>query len=180
MSRISNDLAGQIALKLTEKSRILSDNLHLEYRELITQVYESQTPTEIRELYKKYPEWFYTRTAIIIDGNGFRWEKPSSTRPVIQNNQTDAKLLLSPKVSEKILASKRKWEKAKAEYDDLRAETKQALLTLKTFSNIRKELPEAAPLLPPPLSNSLIVNFDSLHKKLSKQPDVAKKEIKYA
>lgn len=66
---------------------------------------------------------------------------------------------------------KRELEKAEQEYKQLFSETENALLALKTQKNIRENLPEAIPFLPPPISNSLVVNFASLQKKLNKQPD---------
>jgi len=174
MSRISNDLAGQISLKLTEKSRLAVQQLHVSYRELVTKTYEDQTPSEVKALLELHPEWCHTRTSVTLEGMGFRWVRVSTTRPVVANTQGDCHMKMTAKIVEKLTNAKRKLDKSEADYNALCDETKQALLTLKTFNNIRKELPEAAPLLPPPLSNSLIVNFDSLHKKLSKQPEMVK------
>jgi len=172
MSRISNELAGQIAHKLTEKSRLAAEKLHVEYRELVTSFYEEQTPDQVKKCFKDNCDWFYTRCEIRMDGHGFNWAWVTSTRPVICNNESYANLKLTSKVADQIISAKRKWEKAKEKYDNLKREAKQALLTLKTFSNIRKELPEASPMLPPPMSNALVVNFSSLKKQLAGQPEV--------
>jgi hypothetical protein len=69
---------------------------------------------------------------------------------------------------------KRKKEKAKEDYKNLVTETEAALYALKTAKNVRENLPEAAVYLPPPMSNALIVNFNTLQKKLNKQPEVLK------
>lgn len=177
MSRISNDLAGQIAQKLTEKSRLAAEKLHVEYRELVTVFYESQTPDAVKKCFKDNYEWFSTRSSVNLDGHGFRWNQVSTTRPIICNNDSSANLKLTAKIADQITASKRKWEKAKEKYENLKTEAKQALLTLKTFNNIRKELPEAAPMLPPPMSNALVVNFSSLKKQLAAQPEIKKETV---
>jgi len=171
MSRISNETAKQIAIKLTEKSRIAAEKLHVEYRELVTELYEEETPQEVKALFKKLPDWFYTRGYVNFNGHGFGWEQVSTTRQIICNGGTNANLHLTSKIADKITTSKRKWDKAKKNYEDLKDETKQALLALKTTNNIRKEIPLAAPMLPPPMSNALVCNFDSLKKKLSHQPE---------
>lgn len=176
MSRISNDLAGQIATKITEKSRLASEKAHLEYREAVTQLYEEQTPADVIKCKKNHPDWFYERGAVSFSGHGFSWENVATTRQVIANGGTYANLHLTAKIADKLMTSKRKWDKASKAYKELKDETKQALLTLKTFNNIRKELPEAAPMLPPPLSNALVVNFTSLKSRLNKQPDIPTKE----
>jgi len=177
MSRISNDLAGQIAFKLTEKSRIVAENLHVDYRELVTSFYEEQTPKEVKDCLKKFPDWVDTTTSVKLHGHGFNWEYVSTTRAVIQNNTNEGMPNMTSKMADKISTAKRKWLKAKEKYETLKTESKQALLTLKTFSNIRKELPEASPMLPPPMSNALVVNFNSLKTRLNNQPDVKEKEV---
>ena len=173
MSRISNDLAGQIANKLTEKSRLVMEKLHTDYRELVTELYEETTPKEVKDCFKKFPEWIQRRTSIKLHGHGFNWEYVATTRSIIEKDD-NCSLVLTSKMADKITTAKRKWEKAKKNYEDLKTESKQAILTLKTFANIRKELPLAAPMLPPPISNALVCNFDSLKNKLKHQPEIQK------
>jgi hypothetical protein len=171
MSVISKDLAQQISTKLTEKSRLAVDALRKDYQTIATEIYEDQVPEEIKKAFKLYPDWFYTRQSLYFNGHGFSFERVTPIRHVICNNGTEANLKLTIKTSDKLMAAKRKVEKAEKEYKLLKEESKQALLTLKTFTNIRKELPEAASMLPPPLSNALVVNFNSLKTRLNKQPN---------
>lgn len=93
--------------------------------------------------------------------------------PVICNSgNTDATLTLTDAIATKLTKAKRKWEKAYADCQELKKETEQALINLRTFKNIRENIPEAGPFLPPPMSNSLVVNVESLNKKLAHQPAV--------
>lgn len=170
-SIISKDLASQIAYKLTEKTKIVCDNLHLQYKNLVLEFYEKQTPKEIKELRLKYPDWLYTTRRISFSGHGFRYEEVVAVSSVVTNSHQNAILELTSAIADKIIKSKRKYEKAKEQYEQLKSETNQALLTLKTFSNIRKELPQAIPFLPPPISNSLVINLDPLKTKLDKQQE---------
>lgn len=177
MSRISKDLANQIAIKLTEKSRIAAEQLHKEYRELATEIYEEQTPKEIKDIFKKYPEWFYTRNCISFNGHGFRWENVSTTRPVICNSGSSANLDITAKMATALQASKRKWEKLNEDHKQLQRETETALLNLGTHARIKENFPLAAPMLPPPMSNALVCNFDSLTKRLQKQPEIKSQKV---
>lgn len=178
MSRITIELAGHIATKLTEKSRLAFENMKEEYREYITQAYEEQTPKEAKMLLKSHPEWIQTKMEIKLDGHGFDWHYIKPTRPVIMNNYNSPILKLNAKLAAQIQAVKTKVDKAEDKYKGLKDESKQALLTLRTFNNIRKELPEAAPYLPPPMSNALVVNFDSLKKRIQNQPEVKQETVK--
>lgn len=175
MSRISKELAHQIAIKLTEKSRVAAESLNKDYREIATAMYEDQTPKEVKDCFKKHAEWFYTRNYLTFDGHGFRWENVTTIRPIICNSGSNATLELNVKTSTQLNTAKRKWEKAVEEHKQLQRETETALLNLGTHARIKENFPLAAPMLPPPMSNALVCNFDSLTKRLQKQPEVKQK-----
>jgi hypothetical protein len=176
MSRISKDLAEQIAFKLTEKSREAVEKLHIEFREQATALWESIVPPAVQECFKAHPDWFETRSAIKLNEHGFRFDYITTTRPIIERGASNI-LTLTRKTADPLFRAKTKWEKEKKKYEDLKDESMSALLALKTYNNIRKELPEAAPYLPPPMSNALVVNFDSLKKKLNQQPTVTAEKV---
>ena len=178
MSVISKDLARQISVKLTEKSRLAADALHTEYREMVTFLYEEFTPKEVKDCFKKNADWFYTRSSVSFNGHGFQWESVTTTRPVICNSQNNANLEITAKSASLLTTLKRKWQKAKDEHKQLQRETETALLNLGTHARIKENFPLAAPMLPPPMSNALVCNFDNLTKRLQKQPEVKKDNVK--
>lgn len=104
--KISKDLAGQIAFKLTENSRLAAEVINKEYQELVTLAYESQTPQLVKDCFKKHPEWHYTRQTLCFSGHGFNYERVSTTRPIICNAGTDASLALTAKSAEILLKAK--------------------------------------------------------------------------
>lgn len=172
--RISQDLAQQIAYKLTQGSRDNADSFRVEYRELATAFYEQQTPKEVIAMKDLHPDYFQTRQRVDFAGHGFRYEQVTSTRSVICNAGQTANLALTPKIADKLTKAKAKWEKADKECQALKAETETALLNLRTFARISENIPAAIPFLPPPMSNALVVNVDSLNKKLKHQPAAKK------
>lgn len=177
MSVISRTVAEQIAYKLTTKSKASADALQKEYQEIVTKLYEAQTPKSVKDCDKKHPEWFYKRGTVNFRGHGFSYENVTTTRQVICNGGTNANLELNPEIAKQIVVAKNKWEKALDDYKNLKRETENALIALKTHKNIREHLPEAAQYLPPPMSNALVVNFDSLKKRLERQPETNQKAV---
>jgi len=177
MSRISKELAAQIATKLTEKSRIAAEELKKEYGQLAYEMYDAQTPKEVKDTFKKHPEWFYTRTRIDFSGHGFNYESVVCPNPVICNGGTNANLNLTAKLASQLTAASRKYEKAYDAYKQLKRETETAIINLGTHARIKENFPLAAPMLPPPMSNALVCNFDSLTKRLQKQPEVKKEKV---
>jgi hypothetical protein len=177
MSRISNELAQSIAFKLTVPTQNEVEKLHGDFRNLVWTIYDSQTPKEVKELAKKFPDYFEPQTSVKLHGHGFNWEYVGTEKQMLPNNSGSCIMNMNKENSSKLFTAKNKWEKAKKKYEDLKRETKGALLALKTFNNIRKEIPNAAQYLPPPMSNALVCNFTSLNKKLQSQPELKKEEV---
>lgn len=176
MAVLSKMVIESIASKMTEKSRKHVDALKKEYQELVTQIYEQQIPEEIKKIFKTHSEYIRTTTSVYMNGYGLSGEHCSLTKSLPSVAQYNTDMKLTAVITDKIVKAQIKWEKAQKEYKTLVNETESALYALKTSKNIRENLPEAIPYLPPPMSNSLVVNFASLQKKLNKQPDI-KKEV---
>ena len=174
MSRISKELATNIATKLTEKSEANILLMRKEYSSLVTELYLAQTPKEVLSLYAIQPDWFYTRGFIDFSGHGFRWEQIRSDIPVICNKGTNAELTLNSKISDRLMKIKRAIDAAVDERKKLFSETEQALIACRTYKQIEENIPAAKPYLPPPTSNALMVNFNSLNKKINSQPEIKK------
>ena len=168
MSVISKDLANKISFRLTEKSKAVTDSLYENFRLLVVEAYKDTIPGEVMSLFKKLPEYIETTDIVRIEGSGFsrQWVSINGQLP------GDGNFKFTGKVAEKLMSAKRKHEDSQKKYNELRRETESALLALKTHANIRKELPAAIPFLPPPMSNALVCNFQSLNKKLNKQPEI--------
>lgn len=176
MSRISQDMASQIATKLTQKSQEAVSALRKEYERAVKAAYQGQIPDEVQDTFTRHSEWFCTNNQVKLNGHGFNWEWVSFEGSIICNHGREALLKLTDKLATQLMKSKRAWEKAEEDRKKLRSETLQALLNLKTIKNIRDNMPAAIPFLPPPVTNALIVNVDAINKKLAHQPSVKKEE----
>ncbi len=70
MSRISQQVAGQISRKLIEKKRTAQSEALKEYREYCTGIAESRVPKEVMTFFKKHSEYVKTTNSIRVDGKG--------------------------------------------------------------------------------------------------------------
>ena len=177
MGQLSKLVIEQIAEKMTEKSKKYSDLMEKELSELVTEIYESQIPNEVMKIFKTHSEYLETCQAVYLDGHGFSRETIRMNKSLPATSSYHQKLSLTAAIADRIIRAKRKFEKAKEDYKTLEQETKSALFSLKTHKNVRENLPEAAPYLPPPMSNALVVSFDSLQKRLRKQPEIKKETV---
>ena len=176
MAQLSKQVIEQIALKMTEKTKKHVEQLLKDYQQVVTDLYEITVADEVKTCFKKHPDYFDTVGTLSLRGHGFDYLSVSTTKRVISRGGAySSHFDLTSAQADKITKPKRAYEKASEEYKKLFQETESALLTLKTHKNIKENLPEAEPFLPPPMSNALVVNFDSLHKKLKKQNELEKK-----
>src|ERR1700761_2259676 len=96
--RISQDLAKQIALKLTEKSKAAYMAEQTSFRELVYETYMSRTPAEVRAVFEKHPDWLFTRQEVTIHGHGFNHMRTTASKPVICNQGQYACMPMNDKV----------------------------------------------------------------------------------
>jgi len=165
MSRISMQLAEQIAKKLTEKKQALIAPTNLEFREFITQSFEATVPKPVMELFKKHSEYVETTNSVYLNEKGFSRENVSLTKAVPSIKEYSVHFPLTDAVAIKAKKLYHVWQKAKDDYKALFEETETALLNLRTFANIEKQLPEAVQYLPQ-RGLTVIVDTKELRKKL--------------
>lgn len=173
MAVLSKMLIEQIAEKMTVQSKKYYKSLYEEMTKVVTAVYVDTIPEEVKKCFKTYPDYVETTSSVYLDSHGFSRKSLSLTKQHPATSSYHVPLHLTAITADRIMKVMRKWEKAQEDYKTLVQETESALYALKTNKNIRENLPEAVPYLPPPMSNSLVVNFNSLQKKLNKQPVVA-------
>lgn len=171
MATLSKTLIESIAKKMTEKSYKFKTEKELEFRQLVTDYYEKQIPQKVIDLFKTHSEYVETTMSVYLDNRGFNRHSVALTKRLPSDTNYNKNFILTAPIADKLIKAKGVSDNAKAEYKILLSETESALLALKTEKNVRENLPEAIPFLPPPMSNSLVVNFKSLQNRLNKQPE---------
>lgn len=172
MAVLSKMVVEQIAKKMTEKSKKYVESVEKELEKLVTEIYMEQVPADVMRVFKTNCEYIETTQTLYLNGHGFNRESIKMSKQLPAKSSYSQPLPLNAAIADRIMKVKRKKEKAVEDYKTLVSETESALYALKTAKNIRENLPEAVPYLPPPMSNALVVNFNSLQKKLNKQPDI--------
>lgn len=163
MSRITKQIAENVAVKLTEKQALEIKELKVNLSDTFTSIYLNTIPKQVMELHLKYPEFIETRSSMQCQGNGFQWQSISLNRNLPAKNhvfspeEKDAKLLL--KLLNEI-------DDKKSELSKLKHEIEVLVFRLKTYAKVNSEFPEANPFLPNSVSSALMVNISDLRKKL--------------
>jgi len=165
--RISQTLANQIALKMVKEKRSIQSELQVKYREYFTGVAEKKVPKDVMEFFKKHSEYVKTTSSMRVDGKGFNRLDVHLTRaiPSVSPNCYYEHVDLTETEAEKGKKLHQEWLKMKDNNDALEVEIETALINLRTYANVQKELPEAAIHLPEQ-GLTVIVNTADLRKKL--------------
>lgn len=74
MSRITKDIAGYVASKLTEKKKVEIEKLEKTFKENAYNAYLKKIPKDVIELSKKYKNYFKWIDQYKIAGNGWNYE----------------------------------------------------------------------------------------------------------
>jgi len=165
MSRITKTIAESVAKQLAEPKNLELKELKEKSIELVTSVIKSTIPSEIMEMYAKYPDFFNTHYNTRINCAGFGYEYYKfNTLPDDGDNPK-----ISTQDGNKILSLAHKIEVKEKEYKQLRLEIETALIGLRTYSNVQKEFPEAFKLLPTITTTALTVDLKSIRCKLDKK-----------
>jgi hypothetical protein len=169
--RISKDLARQIALKLTQKSRDKRDKLKAAWEEAVTISYIQQIPEKVIKLQSLYPEWFKISGNIILEGHGFSWTNVNATEHVIKGKSDNCFLKLDAKLAGQLKALQNAYQDAKQAETNLFEEIETAILGLGTSKKVADHFPDAAKYLPPDGARSmaLIPDLSKLTNKIKNQ-----------
>lgn len=176
--RITKDVAIRVANEMTAPSKEYYTKLVEDYENKVRQLYELTVPKEVADFQKKYPNYLRLTDSIWFSGRGFSFERVYFENNIVSNNDGEAHLVLTDESAKELSRLSRAVQKAKEAHTKLNIETRNALLTLKTYSKIIEKLPEAKPFLPTMISGALVVNFDSLRNKLEKQVQSNKQLVK--
>ena len=176
---ISKVIAESIARQLVAKFDIEYNNLSEEIVNYLKPLVLKTIPTEVAELYKKYPQNFKTIRTVILNSNGFHNDSVSFKEPIpIPPNFNyceyvyDKDLLLpngKPALSKDNYTHLWKlWEKRKSiaeKKETTRKEICNTLLTLKSYKRIQEHFPEIASYLPTSTQTmALTLNLDKIRE----------------
>lgn len=164
MSRITQDLAFQIAVKMTEAKKKEIDLLNEQIKKLATDFAESKVPSEIKKCFKKLGAWMQKSNYIQFCGNGFNYDGFSLNHDVPNNGHNRHTPDDETAKKMKLLCNER-YKKGEVR-DQLIREIKTALVTLRTYNNVEKNFNEAFKHLPKNQTTALVPNIDSIRKKL--------------
>jgi len=164
MSRITEEIAKEIAEKLTEKKKEEIKKTELELRSKLEDFIYLKLPKDVVDLFKKQPNYFNTKSCFRVSGFGLNYEYlyTNNEVPYVNNNsfepsEEQAKILL--KLNNKVTDLKKK-------KSELFRNIENVLYSLRTYTKVIAEFPEAEPFLPKTITNKLSLNVSDIRQQL--------------
>ncbi len=163
MTRITKEIAQEVAVRMTEKKKNEIESLHKKLKDTVHKYVEKQIPKDVLSCFKKNKGYFHTRTSFQFIGNEFNYESYSCNSELPYS-----KYQMAPDVeaAKAILQIKHEMDKKNTERNSLKNEIEVALYNLKTYNAVEAEFPEAFKLLPKRITQALTVNIKSIREKL--------------
>lgn len=164
MSRITKDIANEVAKKLTQNKTDEIENLENELRLKVHDIVKKRIPDSIIKLFKIHPNYFIKKSYFQFVGNGMNHKGfyINNELPFIQNNVVEPSKL----EADTILKLDNEITNLKTKRNTLRSEIRELLYSLRTYSKVISEFPEAEPFLPKTITNKLIVNISDIRNQL--------------
>jgi hypothetical protein len=166
MSRITKQIANDVAIKMTATKREVVKLKKQFYKEFIYNELRNQIPKNILDFYEQNPRYVKTYNYVRISGNGFNYECVVLDKSLPSPNSNTFEFLPSEKTAKTLLGLKLEFEKLGKETDDLFMELQNALIGLRTYNSVNENLPEAFEFLPTIKTTTLQLNISDLRKKL--------------
>lgn len=162
---ISKTTAHEVAKKVTEKKKQVIDDLQIEFSEHLEAIYKKQIPAGVLSEFGKNKAYFKTTSSTSIVGEGFDFRRENFTKnlPYKDNNAITKP---SPEEAAVLIKISNGIDNLKKEYEQTRKEVEAALISLRTYKRIEENFPEAFLFLPKQQNTALVVNLESLRRKL--------------
>lgn len=168
MSRITKDIAQEVAEKMVAPVLAQVKVAHNKLKDAMWIIMDNKTPQIIKDAYAKNPEYFDTIERAYVQGNGFNGQEIKTSKrfispsgnysTTIQPTEAECKILWDLYVD---------WEKQNKEYAELKSSISNTLYSLKTYAQVGKNFVEAVPFLPEKTSTELSVPIDNIREKLN-------------
>jgi hypothetical protein len=150
MSRISMQLAGEIAQELTKPQRAKLQEAKYRLAVKVGNAWiEKEVPEKVMALAQEHPKFFSLHNAIRLNGNGFSYcdfQFPASLE--VPYWRSGGPWTPDAEDAKWIQKEKQVLDKEDKRIRDLVKSIETALLNMRTFKRIREEFPEATPYLP--------------------------------
>jgi len=166
MSRITKDIANQVAKKLTDKRKIAVDKKYKEFQEDAFEAYKKKIPKDVLEFYATHKTWVKEVSQYKLIGHGWNHEYVYMSGLLPSKDGNYINVPLDEKTSKALLIKSDYVKEERQKIEVLKDEIITALLRLGTFKRVEAEFKEAYLLLPKTVSQALVVNIDKIREKL--------------
>lgn len=168
MSRITKDIAQEVAEKMVAPAREVVAEAYKKLGDAMTVIALNRVPEAIKETFKNHPEYFDTVQRVFLDGNGFNWVEVYLTERIVSSGGNSSITIQPTDAEHKILWDLHiDYSKKDKECKDLKRTISDTLYGLKTYAQVGKNFEEAVPFLPEKTSTELSVPIDNIREKLN-------------
>lgn len=164
MSRITKEIASEIATKLTEKKLTEIRRIQSEQEIYLEEIYLGTISKEVKDFFKLKPNYCKNTRQLRVSGNGFNYAylNTKNNVPCLESQSFEP----TAEQGKELINFQNKIENLKIVRNKLKNEIENLLYNLRTYSKVILEFPEAEPFLPKNISNKLMININDIRSQL--------------
>lgn len=168
MSQISQQKAGEISVEMSKHLETAFEEAKKAFRQRVYEIYIDSIKGKVLSLFCEERSYMHGTKQLSLSGNGFNYEKVTLFKSVPSITDYTQAFEPDPAEAKELMKLLNKMEDAQSAHIQLKLDIKTALLSLRSFTRIREQFPEAAKYLPVGnvTTTALTVDLSSLRKKL--------------
>lgn len=163
MSRITKQIATEVAEKLMASRHVAIEKLKKERQEYIVACYLTLIPKDVQIFFTKFGSFCKPKCSVYVHGVGVKAQYIQFGKSLPDNNKN---LLLEDKEADAFIKFEDAICDAKKDYKKLFLEIEAALYGYRTYKKVEENFPEAYALLPKTNSCAVMINISSIRCQL--------------
>jgi hypothetical protein len=166
MSRITKQIAEEVAKKLVAKKRETLKLWKQVFSEKITKICHEKVPFEVLVVFEKHPKYFKTTNRFRPVGNGWNSQYLDLNTYLPNSNYDYFSFEMEVKTSNALLKEYNKNKDEQKQIDELQRDLVNTLLNLKTYKSVTENFPEAVEHLPKIVNNTVALNLSDIRNRI--------------
>jgi len=165
MSRITKQIAEEVAKKLVAKKRETLKLRTKEFSEKITKICHEKVPFEVLVVFEKHPNYFHQTSTFKPSGNGWNFQNLNLSHS-LPSQAGYFSFEMEVETSNELLKEFNKNKDEQKQIDELQRDLVNTLLNLKTYKSVTENFPEAVEHLPKIVNNTVALNLSDIRNRI--------------
>lgn len=166
MSRITKEIAENVATKLVQSKKQVIDCLRKKLENEVKEHVIKEVPLEVMLVFNKNPNFIRVERRVEISGNGWNFQSVYLDKAIPCNNNYKINFIPEAKIANELLLIFNEISDKEKEIKLLKNDLINTIYNLRTYKSVELNFTEAFELLPKIINNSVQLNLSEIRNRL--------------